>query len=79
MEVKMSTTNYYEGIKHVVRIVSIGTTKCNQCNASFGEGAFAAAMNHYIEKHGYKILHVGSETYQDFGETQHYSVAILGK
>lgn len=38
------------------------------------------AVNHYIEKHGYKLLHLGSETNFDTeGNLLTSTVAIVGK
>jgi hypothetical protein len=69
----------YKGIKHVVRISTNYSDKCEHCNESFLEGSFAPAINHYIEKHDYKLLHIGTETEYFEGNNHFWSVAILGK
>jgi len=75
----MSTRNYYEGIKHVVHIHTNYPTNCEHCSASFEANRFAESMNHYVEQHGYKLLHVGSETANFEGNHWYFSVATLGK
>jgi len=75
----MSPGNHYEGIKHVVYIHTSYRTDCEHCNANFEHDWFAQAINHYIEQHGYKLLHVGSETEKIEGKPWYFSVATLGK
>ena len=76
----MTPANYYEGIKHVVQIsTSIGTS-CEHCDFPIGTDNFAESINHYIEQHGYKLLHVGTETDRDSdGNPWQSTVALLGK
>jgi hypothetical protein len=42
-------------------------------------GAIADGINHYIEQHGYRLLHLGEESGPaEDGKIWHYTVAILG-
>lgn len=72
--------NYFEGIEHTIYISTDGSTGCEHCGEWVGGDKFAAPINHYIEKHDYKLLHVGSETTDDHaGNPWHKTVAVLGK
>jgi hypothetical protein len=76
----MSGQSYYQGIQHIVQIVSFITTGCEHCDEQIGGEQFAESVNHYIEKHGYKVLHVGTETSRDDnGKPWYGTVAVLGK
>ena len=77
----MTTQNYYEGVQHVVFISTDITTGCEHCNERIGgTERFGGSINHYIEQHGYKLLHVGSETIRDFAGTPwHTTIAVVGK
>jgi hypothetical protein len=67
-------------IKHVVRVSTITETGCEHCTAFFGMDDFPKAVNHYIEKHGYALIHVGTETTNDSeGRPWHSTVALLCK
>jgi len=69
------TKHYHEGIKHVVEVSTHTGTSCEHCHTQVGLANFTEGINHYIEAHGYKLLHIGSET----GEGLQMTVAILGK
>lgn len=75
----MTTQNYYEDVKHVVQISTDTMTGCEHCNEKIGHERFAESINHYIEQHGYKLLHVGTETTHGDEGPWHSTVAILGK
>lgn len=77
----MATKNYYEGIQHVVQISTNIGEGCKHCSEPIGTDRFAESVNHYIKKHGYKLLHVGTETIPDnnTGGPWHTTVAVLGK
>jgi len=76
----MSTQNYYKGIKHVVRIATNEGTGCKHCDMFCGLENFEESINHYINDHGYRLLHVGQETSWDLEQKQWQStVAVLGK
>jgi len=67
-------------IKHTVHISTVKETGCEHCVAMFERGDFANAVNHYIEKHGYTLIHVGTETEHDSeGRPCDSTVAVLGK
>lgn len=81
----MTEQHYYEGIQHVVTISSAIGTSCEHCSESvggWGESGIldlAKSINHYIEEHDYKLLHVGTETGTGpDGDTWHSTVAFLG-
>jgi hypothetical protein len=76
----MSSDNIYMGISHVVHISTNIEKPCEHCHFHLKSDKFAESINHYIEQHGYKLLHIGTETVQDYeGKLCHTSVAILGK
>ena len=75
----MATENYYEGIGHIVQIDTDKSTRCEHCAFEIGGDNFVPSVNHYIEKHGYKLLHVGQRAYEDEGMPVSHTVAILGK
>lgn len=65
----------YEGITHIVHISTHISTGCEHCTHTIGGDNFTESVNHYIKQHGYKLLHVGSES----GNNLTMTVAILGK
>ena len=76
----MKAQNYYEGINHIIYISTNIGTGCEHCNARIGLEKLAESINHYIEKHGYKLLHVGTETICDKnGNPSHTTIALVGK
>lgn len=76
----MTTQKYYEGVQHVVHISTNIGTGCEHCNEQIGLDRLAESINHYIEQHGYKLLHVGTETSHDTnGNPWHSTAAVLGK
>ena len=76
----MLTPNYYSGVQHVVQISTNIGTGCEHCSTSIGLEEFAQSVNHYIEQHGYKLLHIGQETGTDMdGKPWHNTVAVLGR
>lgn len=68
------------GVKRVVHISTGIGEGCKHCTERIGTDRFAESVNHYIEKHGYKLLHVGTESdrYTE-GEVAYMTVAVLGK
>jgi hypothetical protein len=67
------------GIRHVVHISTNVSTSCEHCDKSISSDFFDESVNHYIDKHGYKLLHVGQETTpDDQGKSWHSTVAVLG-
>lgn len=76
----MTTKNIYEGIEHVVHISTNIETSCEHCIERVGADRFSESVNHYIEKHKYRLLHVGSECDTDAeGKPCHHTIAVLGK
>lgn len=71
----------YSGVKHVVEINSQVQTTCEICSERVGGSNFAASINHYLEKHGYKILYFGPLSDHDSNHDGwlHFTTAILGK
>jgi hypothetical protein len=69
------------GVQHVVHISTNIGTGCEVChNFRIGLDDLAKSVNHYIEKHGYKVFHLGSETSHDSeGHPWHSTVAVLGE
>jgi hypothetical protein len=66
--------------KRIVHIKTNAGAGCEHCLALFDADGFTKAVNHYIEKHGYTIFHVGTETEHDSeGRPCHHTVAVLGK
>jgi len=53
---------------------------CDRCDYSLGfDKDISDGINHYLTKHGYKLLHVGQEwSRDDDGKTIHHTVAVLG-
>lgn len=76
----MTTENYYKGIKHVVTISTDESLTCDECKSELERNNVSGALNHYIEQHGYKILHIGQQTSKDNeGHIFHLTVALVGK
>lgn len=75
----MEIENYYKGINHIVYVSTDVVTGCDICSCAIGGDNFAESVNHYIKKHSYKLLHIGTETHNDDGKLWYSSVAILGK
>jgi len=70
----------YEGICHVIHVSTDIGTHCEHCAEWIGSERLAKSINHYIEDHGYKLLHVGTETTcDDGGKPWHTTVAVLGR
>ena len=68
----------YEGIKHIVHIGN-RTKRCDLCMKKLRADELQEGVNHYLNEHGYKLLHVGTETISDArGDKYHTTVAIVG-
>ena len=50
---------------------------CQICREDIAYRDIAEQMNHYIDNHGYKIRHVGEETFESNLGLEHRTVAIL--
>lgn len=88
----MATKNYYEGVTDVVYVsTNNNSSSCPKCKKQLERAGsqslmdkgsnFTELINHYIRKHGYKLLHVGTETQYGVHEKGlwHDTVAVLGK
>jgi hypothetical protein len=52
---------------------------CNDLNASRSSDDISDSVNHYIQSHGYHLLHVGTQTSHDSdGKPWHSTIAVLG-
>jgi hypothetical protein len=50
------------------------------CDKLLGGEDFASGVNHLVQQHGYKIRHIGQETYRgDEGTPFHCTPAVLEK
>lgn len=64
-EIKVISTNIHETCKH-------------GCTLPYAGEFFESNVNHYIQEHGYKILHVGQESTSDNeGKPYHSTIAVL--
>lgn len=68
----MKADNYYKGIKHTAHISS-NRQWCEICRIDLRTD-IGTGINHFIDKHGYELLHVGSES--DGKES--ITVAVMG-
>ena len=67
-------------IRHIVRIDTNISKSCEHCSEWTGGKEFAKSVNHYLEAHGYKLLHVGQETtHGENGNPWQLTVSLLGK
>jgi hypothetical protein len=63
----------------VVNLSTNVMTGCQICSQPVGGEHFQDSINHYLTKHGYSLLHVGSETiHGPDGKPWHTTVAVLG-
>jgi hypothetical protein len=78
----MKTQNIYDGVSRTIYlIVDGGLGHCEICQEpfSFRDIDISKSINHYIEKHNYRLLHVGQEDLKnDDGVYVHHTVAIVG-
>ncbi|KTC95508.1 hypothetical protein [Legionella feeleii] len=52
---------------------------CKDCSLSIRNG-LDEMMNHYLQQHGYVILHIGAESERDFDHSLlTHTIVILGK
>lgn len=76
----MAKESIYDGVATVVYISSNIMEGCKECGTTIDGGEFAESVDHYISKHGYKLLHVGTETSRSSeGSPWHSTIAVLGK
>jgi hypothetical protein len=69
-------------VKRTTQISSNIGRGCEHCGHGIGaldDGDVSDGINHYIEEHGYHLLHVGQETnHGPDGKPWHNTVAVLG-
>jgi hypothetical protein len=67
-------------VKRTTEVSSNISRGCEHCGHSIGgEDNVADSINHYIEAHGYRLLHVGPQTHVGHdGKPYHTTVAVLG-
>lgn len=68
----MKADNYYKGITHTT-CISSHKQWCEICRIDL-HANIANGINHLIEKHGYELLHVGSES----EGKESITVAVMG-
>jgi hypothetical protein len=75
-------TDRFNGMKHVVRLsTNEGHRFCSHdgCKFQITRDEFEDLTNHYINDHGYVLLHIGTETTDGpKGAPWHATVAVLG-
>ncbi len=66
--------------KRIVRVSSNVIEGCEHCDQIIGgDERFVESVSHYLNAHGYKLLHIGAETTTDRDERpSHTTIAILG-
>lgn len=75
---------HYAGIGRVTYLSTNIGRGCEHCGHPVGcpmDGRYdlADSINHFIAQHGYRLLHVGTETsYDGDGKPWHSTVAVLG-
>lgn len=79
-QLKSATSqNYFERVNFVVSVSTDVSEGCKHCDVPIGYEHFAESINHYIQVHDYKLLHVGTVTSLDRDDELIYSsVALLG-
>lgn len=76
----MPEENYYKDIKHVVTISTDEKLICEECKADLERNNLSGAVNHYLDQHRYKILHIGQQSDNtNAGNLFHLTVAVIGK
>jgi len=57
--------------------ISTGITQsCQVCRDDIAYQDIAEQINHYLE-HGYKVLHIGEETFESDKGLEHRTIAVL--
>lgn len=67
----------YDGMVKVAQLTENLDTRCSDCTQLIG-GMLDEKINHYLT-HGWKILHIGTETQRGDGGLQHHTQVIVGK
>lgn len=73
----------YLGIKAVLCISKNETDdnphECPQCSQVPADGSFDEVVSHYLEDHGYHLLHIGTQSTKTDRGLSHDTVVILGR
>ena len=77
----MTLTSPFDDIVHAVQVSTDVHQLCQVCRAEVPSAEnIANWINHYIDAHGYRLLHVGQQSTMDFeGKPYQTTVAVLGK
>jgi len=69
-----------KAVKHLVEITTNASKGCEECDSVLsGVENFAGAVNHYLQVHGYRLIHLGSQTSHDYqGNPWQSTIAVLG-
>ncbi len=59
----MNAENYYQGVKEILHLTPQSVSRCDQCDELYNN--FEENVNHYLDKHGYKLLYAGQQTILD--------------
>lgn len=74
----MTDDNIYKGITKVMQITPDSIEQCQPC--VYLPINLADAINHYISKHGWKLLHIGSQSRSNGPlDVNSDIIALLGK
>ena len=65
--------------RKIVHISTSVSSSCQNCSQIIDGEQFAEAVNHYIGKHGYVLMHVGQESSHSDDGLWHSTVAVLSK
>lgn len=75
----MSTTFKISDTKKVIYVSSDANQPCPLCRQHLNAGDIARSINHILDSHQYKLLHIGTETTDDAdGRPWLKTVAVLG-
>lgn len=71
-----------EKIKHTIQLFSFIESGCEICDENIrhhnDDGELSKAINHYIQKHDYKLLHLGDQTVEGDDGLWRGVTAVLG-
>jgi hypothetical protein len=68
---------------NVKRVATINTNvgrHCLACDAWQKPDTLEESVNHYLQAHGWVLVHIGEQTYMGDGNLQHHvTVAVVGE
>lgn len=66
-------------VKHVIKLSTNVSMGCQVCGDRQEAEDIDTSINHYLQQHGAKLLHVGAESYRgEDGRTASQTVAMIG-